>query len=202
MSAVRLLVLGVTRRQQPTHGYAVRRELLSWRADTWTNVQPGSIYHAVKQLTQEGKLRTLGTEGGSRGPGRTLFELTPEGETEFFERLGTALTSADMEELGAGIAFMEALPRAEVIAKLREQRSRSEAIRTDLLAMVTDFPGRHEPPHFPDLLELWSGVFANLTGWTSGVLDRLERGEYRLADDRDRETPDPDPDHTHTAGGR
>lgn len=185
MAAVRLLVLGVTRRQQPTHGYAVRRELLSWRADTWTNVQPGSIYHAIKQLTQEGKLRGLGTEDGGRGPGRTLFELTPAGETEFFERLDSALTSVDMEELGAGIAFMDALPRAEVVAKLEEQRNRSIAVRNDLLAMRADFPGRDEPPHFPDLLELWSGVFDNLTGWTSGVLGRVERGEYRLADDRE-----------------
>lgn len=185
MSAVRLLVLGVTRRHQPTHGYAVRRELLSWRADTWTNVQPGSIYHAIKQLTQEGKLRTLGTEDGGRGPSRAVFELTDDGEREFFERLDAALISPDMEELGAGIAFMDALPRAEVIAKLREQRTRSDAIRNDLLAMTADYPGRQEPPHFPDLLELWSGVFDNLTGWTSGVLERLERGEYRLADDRD-----------------
>ncbi|WP_328396651.1 PadR family transcriptional regulator [Nocardia sp. NBC_00416] len=183
MSAVRLLVLGVTRRQQPTHGYAVRRELLSWRADTWTNVQPGSIYHAVKQLTQEGKLRTLGTEDGGRGPGRTLFELTDDGETEFRERMDAALTSVDMEELGAGIAFMDALPRAHVIAKLREQRDNSRAVRDDLLAMVGDYPGRSEPPHATDLLELWSGVFDNLTGWTDGVLARLDRGEYRMTDD-------------------
>lgn len=183
MSAVRLLVLGVTRRQQPTHGYAVRRELLSWRANTWTNVQPGSIYHAIKQLTQEGKLRTLGSEGGDRGPGRTLFELTPAGEAEFRERMDTALTSVDMEELGAGIAFMDALPRAEVIARLTEQRARSGRIRDELLGMIGDFPGRYETPHATDLLELWSGVFDNLTGWTTGVLTRLRAGEYRMADD-------------------
>lgn len=183
MSAVRLLVLGVTRRQQPTHGYAVRRELLSWRADTWTNVQPGSIYHAIKQLTQEGKLRTLGTEDGGRGPGRTLFELTAAGEAEFQERMDAALTSVDMEELGAGIAFMDALPRTRVVEKLREQRDRSREIRDELLGMVGDYPGRYEPPHATDLLELWSGVFDNLTGWTSGLLARLERGEYGLVDE-------------------
>lgn len=49
--------------------------------------------------------------------------------------------------------------------------------------MVGDYPGHYEPPHATDLLELWSGVFDNLTGWTAGVLDRLERGEYRMADD-------------------
>ncbi|NEW50566.1 PadR family transcriptional regulator [Nocardia cyriacigeorgica] len=184
MSAVRLLVLGVMRRQQPTHGYAVRQELLSWRAETWTNVKPGSIYHALKQLTQEGKLRALGTEDSGLGPGRTMFELTESGEDEFRTLMDAALISIDMEELGAAIAFMDALPRAHVIDKLREQRHRSTEVRDGLLEMVPDFPGRHDAPHATDLLELWSGVFENLSGWTSGVLARLEAGEYRMADDR------------------
>lgn len=183
MTAVRLLVLGVLRRQQPAHGYAVRRELLSWRADTWTNVKPGSIYHALKQLAREGKLRALGTEGGDRGPGRTRYELTEAGEAEFRALMDAALVSIDMEELGAGIAFMDALPRAHVLEKLREQRERSRVVRDELLGMVDDYPGRYEAPHATDLLELWSGVFDNLSGWTAGVLARLERGEYRMADD-------------------
>ncbi|MEU4341081.1 PadR family transcriptional regulator [Nocardia sp. NPDC023852] len=180
MSAVRLLVLGVMRLHQPTYGYAVRRELLSWRAETWTNVKPGSIYHALKQLTQEGKLSAFGTEGSSQGPGRTLFELTEEGEAEFRKLMDEALVSIDMEELGAGIAFMDALPRAHVIEKLREQRRRSEEVRASLLDMIPTFPGRYDAPHATDLLELWSGVFGNLSGWTEGVLARLEKGEYQL----------------------
>ncbi|MFD0363036.1 PadR family transcriptional regulator [Nocardia sp. GCM10030253] len=182
MSAVRLLVLGVMRLRQPTYGYAVRRELLSWRAETWTNVKPGSIYHALKQLTQEGKLSAFGTEGSDQGPGRTLFEVTEAGEAEFRTLMDQALVSVDMEELGAAIAFMDALPRAHVVEKLREQRRRSEAVRTELLAMIPTFPGRYEPPHATDLLELWSGVFGHLAGWTGGLLERLEAGEYRMSE--------------------
>ncbi|WP_069162537.1 PadR family transcriptional regulator [Nocardia altamirensis] len=183
MAAVRLLVLGVMRLQQPTYGYAVRRELLSWRAETWTNVKPGSIYHALKQLAQEGKLTAFGTEGSTEGPGRTLFQLTDAGEAEFRKLMDEALVSVDMEELGAGIAFMDALPRAHVIEKLREQRRRSEEVRASLLEMVPTFTGgRYEPPHTTDLLELWSGVFGNLAGWTDGLLERLESGEYRMSE--------------------
>ncbi|MEV0246956.1 PadR family transcriptional regulator [Nocardia sp. NPDC050712] len=182
MSAVRLLVLGVVRRQQPTHGYAVRRELLSWRAETWTNVKPGSIYHALKQLTAEGKLETAGTEASAEGPGRTLFTVTEAGEAEFRVLMDLALVSVDMEELGAAIAFMDALPRAHILAKLREQQRNSAAVRDALTAMIPEFPGRHEPPHATDLLELWTGVFANLAGWTGGLIARLEAGEYRTTD--------------------
>ncbi|RDI50946.1 DNA-binding PadR family transcriptional regulator [Nocardia mexicana] len=186
MSAVRLLVLGVIRRHQPTYGYAVRQELLSWRAETWTNVKPGSIYHALKQLTAEDKLRAVRTEDSSQGPGRTLFELTAAGEQEFFERLEAALASVDMEEHGAGIAFMQALPRARVIELLTAQRRYATEIRDDLLAMVPEFPGRYDAPHSPDLLELWSGVFDNFSGWTGRLLTRLEGGEYHMADDGPR----------------
>ncbi|MET7771016.1 helix-turn-helix transcriptional regulator [Nocardia sp. NPDC005366] len=180
MSTVRLLVLGVIRGRGQAHGYAVRGELLSWRADTWTNVKPGSIYHALKQLGAEGKLRASDTESSDKGPGRTLFALTDAGEAEFLTLMDAALVSVDMEELGAGIAFMDALPRAHVIEKLREQRRNSVAVREELLAMIPDFPGRYEPPHATDLLELWSGVFDNLSAWTGGILARLEAGEYRM----------------------
>jgi len=69
-----------------------------------------------------------------------------------------------MEELGAGVAFMDALSREEVLAHLREQQRSSAEVRDSLLAMVPQFPARQETPHAPDLLELWSGVFDNLTG--------------------------------------
>ncbi len=183
MSAIRLLVLGVVRRQQPVHGYAVRRELLSWRAETWTNVKSGSIYHALKQLARDGALSTTGAERGDQGPSRTRYSLTEIGEQEFFELLARALVSIDMEELGAGIAFMDTLPRDEALTHLREQQRNSEEVRDSLLDLIPQFPGRDETPHAPDLLELWSGVFDNLAGWTGKLVHRLESGEYRMADD-------------------
>ncbi|BCK55473.1 PadR family transcriptional regulator [Nocardia wallacei] len=185
VSAVRLLVLGIIRLHQPTYGYAVRQELLSWRAETWTTVRPGSIYHALKQLTTESKLRAVRTEDSDQGPGRTLFELTAAGDDEFFTRLRAALVSVDMEELGAGIAFMDALPRQEVVDLLAAQERATTEIRDDLLAMRSEFPGRYDAPHSPDLLELWSGVFDNFTGWTGRLRRRLAAGEYRMADDPD-----------------
>ncbi len=62
MSTTRLLILGVVRIFQPVHGYDVRRELLSWGADKWANVQPGSIYHAVRKMTEEELLSEVATD--------------------------------------------------------------------------------------------------------------------------------------------
>ncbi|WP_257459499.1 PadR family transcriptional regulator [Archangium lipolyticum] len=181
MSVVRLFVLGVVRLRGQAHGYAVHRELGTWRIDTWTRVRPGSIYHSLKQLTKEGKLRALGVEESAEGPGRELFSLTREGEAEFLERLEAALSSFDLEELGAGVAFMTALPRTRVLALLRSQHQRATAACEGLEKMLPMFPQRAEPPHTADLLTLWTGSVAAVARFTEGLIARLEAGEYTMA---------------------
>jgi len=181
MPVIRLVVLGVVRMRGQAHGYAVHRELLSWRVETWTTVKPGSIYHALKQLTKEGKLRAAGMEESTEGPGRTLYELTNAGEAEFRHRLDAALSSIQLEELGAGVAFMQALPRQHVLTLLRAQHRRATEISDGLEAMIPAFPHRDEPPHTQDLLALWSGGVAATARWTEQLIRRLEAGEYVLA---------------------
>jgi DNA-binding PadR family transcriptional regulator len=181
MSVVRLLVLGIARMRGPVHGYAVHRELVEWRVDTWTRVKPGSIYHALKQLTKEGHLREEGIEESTEGPGRTLYALTSEGEREFYVLLGAALSSFDIEHLGAGIAFMQTLPRARVLELLRALHERTTETVENLERLIPNFPHREEPPHTEDLLTLWSGSVSATAAWTAQLIRRLERGEYRMA---------------------
>src|SRR5205814_10629123 len=83
VSSTRLLILGVVRWFQPVHGYDVRREVLSWHADEWANVAPGSIYHALKKLAEEGLLREVSTEQVGARPARTRYEITAKGEEAF-----------------------------------------------------------------------------------------------------------------------
>ncbi len=181
MSAVRLLVLGILKTQRRAHGYAVHRELQSWHVETWTTVRPGSIYHALKQLTKEGKLRSVGEVESAEGPGRTLYEITKAGSAEFSERLETALTSFDLEQLGAGIAFMHLLPRGKAAALLRDTSRRADDNLRYLDSLAPNFPDRADPPHMADLLGLWSGALAATAAWTAGLARRLEAGEYVMA---------------------
>ena len=52
-----LLVLGGVAMFQPVNGYQIRRELVSWQVDRWANIKPGSIYHGLGRLAEEGLLR-------------------------------------------------------------------------------------------------------------------------------------------------
>ena len=180
---MRLLVLGVVRARGEAHGYAVHRELMGWRVDTWTAVKPPSIYHAVKQLEREGKLTASQPAASPEGPTRVMYRITDDGEREYFTLLEAALRSPDIEELGAGIAFMRSLPRHRVQELLAEQLAGTLQIGTDLEAMKPQWPDPAEAPHAQHLLDLWRGLFRSNATWVTDMLDRLAAGEFRFADE-------------------
>ncbi|GIP26256.1 PadR family transcriptional regulator [Paenibacillus sp. J23TS9] len=174
MSTVRLLVLGVIRRQGQTHGYRVHRELSSWKIETWTSVKAGSVYHALKQLEKQHMLRNVNVENSEEGPARTLYELSTEGEVEFIQLLKKALTSMDMEFFGAGIAFMQVLPRSETVSLLRIRAQQSDEIHAGLKAMLPLYQPANDSPNHQELLGMWMAFFLSTSNWTSGLVERLE----------------------------
>lgn len=183
---VRLLVLGVVRRHGHAHGYAIHRELMSWRIDTWTAVKPPSIYHSVKQLHREGKLEVAEPQGSPRGPARVVYRITDAGEGEFFTLLEAALTSPEIEEFGAGVATMGCLSRARVQALLEQRLQTTRDIDRELDSMKSRWPDPAAPPHAQHLLDLWRGTFAAQSAWTAQLLGRLDEFEFATPTDTDR----------------
>ena len=188
MSATRLLVLGVVRMYGKAHGYQVRRELLTWSADKWANVQPGSIYHALKKMTAEELLEQVEVEPGESGPDRTAYRLTAEGETAFQVMLAQALADPDplAHDRSAAIVLMTTLPRKRVVGLLRQQlvKLESEEQTWRLLAEESEDWGR--PEHVRELYLLWRSHAEASATWLRGLIERLEAGQYVMADDPGR----------------
>lgn len=108
--------------------------MTTWRVDTWTNVKPGSIDHALDKLESQGMIETAASGAGAKlGPSRKEYSVTKQGKAEFFRLLEAALVSPDILQFSAGVAFMEWLPRNEVIALLEQRRTVLEPshFRTD-----------------------------------------------------------------------
>jgi DNA-binding PadR family transcriptional regulator len=187
MSATRLLVLGVVRAHGKAHGYQVRRELLSWSADRWANVAPGSIYHALKQMTKEGLLEQVDVESAEAGPERTGYRLTADGETEFQMLLAKSLTEVDTEasqyDLPAAVTFMTALPRKRAITLLRHRITQLEGHRANAKGVLAEGVDWGQPAHISELYRLWVASIDATTAWTEDLIKRLESGEYVMADD-------------------
>jgi DNA-binding PadR family transcriptional regulator len=115
-TSTRLLVLGVVRETGPVHGYDLRRELLSWGAEEWANVTPGSVYNALKTLVREGMLEVVGTDRQGARPERTTYRLTDEGEEDLRRRLRENPWQSGLPNhpLLAGLAFLPLFPRDEL----------------------------------------------------------------------------------------
>ncbi|WIY05683.1 PadR family transcriptional regulator [Amycolatopsis mongoliensis] len=188
MSATRLLVLGVVRMYGRAHGYQVRRELLSWSADKWANVQPGSIYHALKKMTTEELLEQVDVEPGDGGPDRVAYRLTGVGEQEYQVLLAKALSDPELNhpDLSAAISLMTTLPRARVINLLRHRLVHLEAEQRRAKLMLEELKASVElgtPEHVGELYRLWGGITDASLTWLEGLLARLEAGEYVMADE-------------------
>ncbi|MFE3460007.1 PadR family transcriptional regulator [Nocardiopsis aegyptia] len=182
MSATRLLVLGVVRMHGRTHGYRVGRELLSWGAKEWANVKWGSIYHALRKLSEEGRLREFVAEG-DEVVDRTSYEITGEGEAELHRLLRKALSHAgdDQALLCAGVTLMTSLPRAEAVESLRLRLAELEAVGPEL-AGGTEASGER-PEHVRELYGLWRVTVDAGAEWTRDLIASLEAGRYTMADD-------------------
>ena len=182
MSATRLLLLGTVRIFQPVHGYFVRRELISWHAEEWANLNPGSVYNGLRTLTREGLLHEVGTEARGGRPARTSYRLTHEGESEFLVLLRHTLWNVrrfDPAEVMAGWGFAWALKREEVIAALEHRVEQIEAAGRASQFAIEDLS---RTPATPDTVaEHYRLTQARLDGearWARELIERLRAGAY------------------------
>jgi DNA-binding PadR family transcriptional regulator len=188
VSATRLLVLGVVRMYGSAHGYQVRRELLTWSADKWANVAPGSIYHALKKMAAERLLEEVTTDEGAQGPDRTAYRLTHDGETEFQHLLAKYLAESDDSaqsgyRLSAAITFLPTLARPRAVSLLKHRLTQLDGQRSsvrNLLETATDWG---QPEHVAELYRLWALTMDGQYEWLSQLVASLEAGRYVMADD-------------------
>ena len=192
VSATRMMILGLVQMMQPIHGYDVRRELLSWQADKWANVQPGSIYHALRKLAEEGLLREVEKGSVAGRPARTSYEITDKGIAEFETLLRDLWwnVSAVTDPFLAAFSFAPSLPREEVVAALRNRarvlRAGAESSRAALDARwLRDL----KPRHVGWMFELGIARAEAEIAWCERIADEIEAGASYLPDTL-RESPE------------
>jgi DNA-binding PadR family transcriptional regulator len=181
-----MMILGLVKWMQPVHGYDVRRELLSWSADKWANVQPGSIYHALRKLTEEGLLREVATEQVGARPARTTYEITDKGDDEFEGLLRELWWQhrSPSDPFFAAFSFLPALPREEAVAALRNRaqllRASNESMRA---SMESDWIRTSKPAHVAWLFELWIVRAEGEIRWCERIAERIQSGVSYLPDE-------------------
>lgn len=184
MSAVRLLVLGAVRRRGRAHGYQVRADLEAWGAHEWSTATSGSVYHALKAMSGQGFLLVHETTPSvAGGPPRMEYEVTEEGEREYFALLRTALTSRDprLDLLAAAVGLIDDLPRAQAIDLLRRRAQAMEEWRASIAAQLPPDTDLETWGPIGEVIGLWLHTAETRAEWTHRLIRRLEEGAYRMA---------------------
>jgi DNA-binding PadR family transcriptional regulator len=180
------MILGLLRMTGPLHGYDVRRELLSWGSADWANIQPGSIYHALRKMAEEGLLTEATKDKTGARPARITYEITPTGEDEFQSLLRSYWwrTETAKDQFLAAFSFLPALPREEAAAALRSRakqlRTNSDSLRA---SMESAWIRRQKPTHVAWMFELWIARSEGEIGWCERVAELIESGVSYLPDD-------------------
>ena len=116
--SVKLVILGMLK-QGPQYGYELKHRIEEEMGD-WTSIAFGSIYFALKKLTEEKCIRQAGHEQPGSRPSRIIYEITEEGESRFFELLNETWESEQRQffPLDIGLFFstyLEKNRRLEII---------------------------------------------------------------------------------------
>ncbi len=180
MSSTRLLILGVILLRQPIHGYDVRRELETWRAEQWANVAYGSIYFALNKLADEGLIEAAGTDRAGNRPVRTSYTITETGRREFHRLLHEAWWEPKplIDPFQVALTFMNQLPRDELLAALRYRAARLQAA-IEALSATDNWPveSEHVPRHIQENLRLSTAHMRAEHGWLDEAVHKVERDE-------------------------
>ena len=173
------MILGLVRWMQPVHGYDVRRELMSWQAEEWANIAPGSIYHALRKLSDEGLLEEVATEQVGARPARTTYRVTPKGEIEFDELLRRFWWEYQqpIDPFLAGFSFLPALPRLEAAAALRNRaRLIRASVETLRFALASEWMAQTKPANVGWMFELNVARMEAEIAWCERIAERIEGG--------------------------
>lgn len=184
-SSTRLLVLGVVKLFQPVHGYEVRRELLSWRAQEWASIQPGSIYNALKTLTRDGLLEVASTDQVGGRPERTTYRLTHAGQEEFQTLLREQWWAVHppVDPLMAAVSFLGETSRAEAIAALEHRAAHIHGMVRAVEFAIENHDVRESPDHVREMMRLMTARVSAELAWSQHFIERLRRGEYATRGD-------------------
>jgi len=153
----RLMVLGLLS-IKPMSGYEMQQQLQMSQADRWAGILSGSIYHAIKKLTDEGMVELDALEQtGNRA--KASYRLTERGMGELLR-----LTLETMEQMSVAyptnlytaMSFLHLLPAEQILKAIDKQQAK---IEEELRTMKEGQTAKAKHIELPDYVKL---VFENI----------------------------------------
>ncbi|MFX0575691.1 PadR family transcriptional regulator [Nocardia nepalensis] len=165
--------------ERPMHPYEAFQLLIARREDILVKVRPGSLYHTVARLADQGLVCAEGVDRDGNRPERTTYRITESGRATLRSRVAEILRSPAREYPVFPLALAEAhnLPAREVLELLRERVDRLGEDLADV-EMMSQWAGLHAVPrrYWIALPYLHATIAAEIA-WVNNLISELDSGE-------------------------
>jgi DNA-binding PadR family transcriptional regulator len=124
-----LLILGVLHRGD-FHPYEIKRRLMRAMVECYTDVDVGTLYYSIRQLTKDRLISTVARERVARGGMRTIYSITPKGRERFQQLLYECFETDGpvSSTLYGALLFLHLADPRRVIPLLRARIERQTAL--------------------------------------------------------------------------
>ncbi|MFF2031844.1 PadR family transcriptional regulator [Arthrobacter sp. NPDC058192] len=165
--------------EEPMHPYEMYQLLVSRHEDRLVKVRPGTLYHAVGRLEDQGLVAVTGTDRGGNRPERTTYEISAAGREAFTKWLQEMLAAPVNEYPSFPLAISEAynLPAA-VVVELLDRRLQALQEQLERLASGDELLRKKgvERKYWIDVRYQQSMLQAEIA-WIRGLQDQLRSGD-------------------------
>ena len=137
-----LVILGVLHRGN-FHPYEIKRRLLNAMVQCYTDVDVGTLYYAIRQLSKARLITAVSRERVARGGMRTVYAITAKGKERFQQLLHECFAAQGTvsDTLYGAMLFLH-LGDLRLIADLLAARIKLQA---DAIRKVADVRGQLAP---------------------------------------------------------
>ncbi len=165
--------------EEPMHPYEMYQLLIARHEDRLVKVRPGTLYHAVGRLEEQGLVAATGTDREGNRPERTTYTISEAGREALTTRLQDMLAIPVNEYPSFPLAISEAynLP-AGVVVELLDRRLKALQEQLGFLGTGEDLLRKKgvERKYWIDV-QYQQSMLRTEIGWIRGLQDQLSTGE-------------------------
>lgn len=165
--------------EEPMHPYEMYQLLIARHEDRLIKVRPGTLYHAVGRLEEQGLVAATGTDREGNRPERTTYTISGAGREALTARLQDMLATPANEYPSFPLAISEAynLP-AGVVVELLDRRLEALQQQLDFLDSGEELLRKKgvERKYWVDV-QYQQNMLRTEAAWIRSLQDELSNGE-------------------------
>lgn len=180
--------------ERPMHPYEMYQLSMQRRDHRLVKIKPGTLYHAVRRLAENGLVAVVGTEREGNRPERTTYAITDAGRDQLQGDVAAMLAEVAAEYPVFPFALGEAhnLPEDEVVRLLTTRLSALRESVGEIEAGIAVVRAKDLPWAYWLQLEYLHAVLLAQATWLESAVADIRAGRFvqpATPDAPERETP-------------